>query len=325
MKKNNYCLTASDWILGIIELLINIGVSCFCEFVVLKGSGLIVGLCVTVLLFVEMIIINMVRANINQGLEPISKQIKDTLKIIEIDDIYKQVLNLPEEYKNYGDMFLSNFRENMNLLVHEGRTGQLDKIDYYTSLRSYLSKLKKGDSVWACSTFLDGEWDETDAEERLLMQELLSVDKRGIPTKRLYIIKDVTVFQVSKDNCRVLKNLLKYLDGSTYRNTESVAILQSDVDDILQPQQKRLINLGFCAFKYKEEGVNEILVRDSCLDMGDQTDIQGEIVFSPSLVQKTYEVFAHCCECSTPLKQFIFANTNEIGIAYLEANGIKNS
>ena len=125
MKKNNYCLTASDWILGIIELLINIGVSCFCEFVVLKGSGLIVGLCVTVLLFVEMIIINMVRANINQGLEPISKQIKDTLKIIEIDDIYKQVLNLPEEYKNYGDMFLSNFRENMNLLVHEGRTGQL--------------------------------------------------------------------------------------------------------------------------------------------------------------------------------------------------------
>ena len=192
-------------------------------------------------------------------------------------------------------------------------------------MRSYLSKLKKGDSVWACSTFLDGEWDETDAEERLLMQELLSVDKRGIPTKRLYIIKDVTVFQVSKDNCRVLKNLLKYLDGSTYRNTESVAILQSDVDDILQPQQKRLINLGFCAFKYKEEGVNEILVRDSCLDMGDQTDIQGEIVFSPSLVQKTYEVFAHCCECSTPLKQFIFANTNEIGIAYLEANGIKNS
>ena len=325
MRKNNYCLTASDWVLGIIELLINIGVSCFCEFVVLKGSGLIVGLCVTVLLFVEMIIINMVRANINQGLEPISKQIKDTLDIVKLDDCYKQYLNLPEEYKSYGKVFLDNFRENMNLLVQEKRTGQLDKVDYYNSLRSYLLDLKKGDSVWACSTFLDGEWDETDKEEKLLMQVLLTVDNKGVTTKRLFIVKDLSVFvcETSQEqDCKAIKNLLKYLDGETYPNTESVAISQEAVEKILNPQQKRLINLGFCAFKYKNDEDKRILVRDSCLDMGDQSDIQGEIVFNPQIIQKTYEVFEHCCDCASPLKEFIFSNTNQNGVTYLNSKGI---
>jgi hypothetical protein len=247
---------------------------------------------------------------------------------INLDNIMQSYNNISYELKPYAEKKLKEFSDYISILTEEQRTGELDKVEYYNSMYRYIDKTREKDNMWALSTGLDSEWDTSDSFEARLMQKFKEADQRGVKTNRIYIFKNDCKFKTDSNDSRSYHNLdllLPYLSKNEYPNTTSYAIGKS-VYDKLTKQQKDLMGNGFCAFYYADDSVKNVLVRDSCIDLGqDNKEISGEILFDDIEIQKIKKLFNELTNVKVLLKEFVLKNANDNAKVYLQSKGIEQS
>jgi hypothetical protein len=247
---------------------------------------------------------------------------------IELNNTMQSYNSISYELKPYAEKKLNEFNNSISILMEEQRTGELDKVTYYNSMCRYIDKTHGKDRMWALSVGLAPEWDPNDPFEATLMEKLEEADQRGVKTNRIYIFEDSSIFKTDNNNAKsyyYLDLLLPYLFNNGYPNTTSYAI-GKNVYDNLTDQQKNLMGNGFCAFCYIGDSVKDVLVRDSCVDLGhNNKEIRGEILFNNEEIQKIKNLFDDLTSVIVLLKEFVFSNANDSAKKYLQRKGITQS
>jgi hypothetical protein len=218
------------------------------------------------------------------------------------------------------------------------RTGRLPRFDYYHHLNDNVNLVVKGDAIWACSTFLENEWNSNDDDERTLMRNFRRADERGVETQRIFIFRNERLLKPNApvpgadisdsdfpEDYYTIKNLLPYLKGEVYKCTRSFAIGKTEYEQ-LTDKQKSLLGDGFCAF-YRKMTDDTFFFYDTPTDEAEKRLGDGEILFDTDIIREIKELFDMIVGSKRELKDYIFdqGNANENARTYLSNNGIKPS
>lgn len=240
---------------------------------------------------------------------------------IQLNEVYKQFLDTDERLKPFIQTILESNNALIKKYIDEERTGALALSVYYTELFKYAdiivedkvkSKGKYTGEVWALSCFLDGEWENNMGLETAWVNKLSDIDKKGVPTRRLYIFSNdkLSLLQESNDKNKI-KNFLSTLQpyctfncSSQYKNTTSFAINRNNFsEETLSPLGK-----GFFAIKLSDGSMT--LIRDLSIDNLSSNSLGGEIDFNESKKSETRKQWEVVMKAAIPLKEFLCININ---------------
>lgn len=308
-KKKNY-IDKIDLVTYISEVVVGIVITCVSCFL-LPANALMVGLLCLIIVFSNNILYFGLKKNYEEESTIVRQEIITLSDKIAIEKTMRTYSEIPEELKPFARNHLETFNASIIKLKDEQRTGELDTANYYNYLTNYVRSTKKGDNIWALSSFLPSEWDETNQYEAVLMDEFLKADQRGVMTNRLYIFNNEKLFIANKkepNSFCTLNQLLPYIKKDKYINTNSYAMGQSTYDN-LTSHQKKLLGLGFCAFDF-EDG-KTVLVRDVCADLGNIQEIRGEILFNDNIIKGIKDIFNIFSKELLSLNSFIFKHIND--------------
>lgn len=312
------------WIVGA-EFGIGIGVSIVSFYLLPEQAAVITVLYSSILVFKNSLYFSLKYIDLHKGnsiLEKIDRK-------IQLEDVMKLYNTIRPELKSFAKTEMNNFNKRIKLFSEGQRTGKLDQPTYYDSLIKYVKKTKKGDSIWACSTFLDEEWDGSiNPREEHLMREFEAADQRGVTSTRLYIFNDEDDKSLQPNSSDVnsnifIKNLLPYLNKDKYPNTSSFAIGRRDYDTLTE-QQKKIIGEGFCAFDYADPRITNIFTADTVVDSPNTSKkriICGEVLVNEDEINDTKELFNKTQSLRRTLKEYVFLIANNNAKVYLQNEG----
>ena len=310
-KYSDFCIVGAEILLGII-------ISA-CSFIKYEEQAVLITVVYTsMLVFKNTLYFALKYIDLEKEhnlLENIDKKLVD-------DKVMRAYREISCELKPFAEKKLEDLNKCITILTKEHRTGELDKVTYYTSMYKYVDKTRENDKMWALSTGLDNEWDTNDPFEARLVQKLKEADQRNVNTSRIYFISNDNIFKTDKNDPRSyyhLNLLLPYLSETDYPNTTSFAIGKL-VYDNLTKQQTELMGRGFCAFDYADESVKDVLVRDIVEQK--TKEICGEILFDRQEIQKIRKLFDDLTSVRMLLKKYVFDNANSDAIVYLQRKGI---
>lgn len=249
---------------------------------------------------------------------------------IQLEEVMKLYNTIRPELKPFAKAEMYRFKNKIKQFSNEQRTGKLDQPTYYDSLIKYLKDTKEGDVIWACSTFLNEEWDyDANPREEHLIREFKLADKRGVKSKRLFILKKENEEALnppdSNDNSnKFIKNLLPYLIKEEFPNTSSYAMGQSEYDS-LSNEQTKVIGQGFCAFEYADTNKTNIFVADTVVNASNSSNkrvICGEVLVNEDEIKDALELFDKTKSLRKTLKEYVVQTSNSYAKDYLKRKGV---
>lgn len=249
---------------------------------------------------------------------------------IQLEEVMKLYNTIRPELKSFAKTEMNIFKKKIKRFSDEQRTGKLDQPTYYDSLIDYLKDTKEGDVIWACSTFLDEEWDgDANPREEHLIREFELADQRGVKSIRLFIFnkeneKALNPPDSNNSSNEFIENLLPYLIEEEFPNTFSYAMGQSEYDS-LSNEQKKVIGEGFCAFDYADSNKTNIFIADTVANASNLSNkrvICGEVLVNEDEIKDTRELFNKTKSLRRTLKQYVVLKSNSYAKDYLKRKGV---
>lgn len=238
------------------------------------------------------------------NIKSLNNKISDIEKCVGISEVYKRILTLDEEEKEFHLNNLSDVETKLNKLINERRSGGLARSVYYGKLHDAANKIKddfrskdknkyKGE-IWAMSFWQNDEWDrDSNDDEDGWITALEEMDKLGIKTVRIAVMTYKNTLLKQKSIDREVDNLIKKIvdnchDDRVRKNTTTLFV--NDIAEDL----KKVIGKGFFAIKLDGDNGELSLIRGVSLDKLEGSELEGELVFDPNEVKKIRSAWEQC-------------------------------
>lgn len=235
------------------------------------------------------------------NIKSLDNKICDIEKCVGISEVYKKILLLDEEEKEFHWNNLNDVEKKLNRLVKERRSGGLARSVYYRKLHDAANKIKadikgkdrrryKGE-IWAMSFWQNDEWDANSNDyEDGWIRALEEMDSLGIRTTRIAVMsyKNILLKREFID-CEV-DNLLKKIVDNCHENRvrkNTTTLFINDIDD----DEKKIVGKGFFAIKLEGKNGELSLIRGVSLDKLEGSELEGELVFDPNEIRKIRKVW----------------------------------
>jgi len=234
----------------------------------------------------------------------LNNKIGDIEKCVGINEVYKRILMLDDEEKQFHWNNLSDAEKKLNQLIKERRSGGLARSVYYGKLHDAANKIKeditgkdkrryKGE-IWAMSFWQNDEWDKDSNDyEDGWIRALEEMDKLGIKTIRIAVMTYKNMLLKHKYIDKEVDNLLKKIVDNCHENRvrqNTTTLFVNDIADDL----KKIVGKGFFAIKLDGDNEELSLIRGVSLDKLEGSDLEGELVFDPNEVKKIRNVWEQC-------------------------------
>jgi len=248
------------------------------------------------------------------NIKSLNNKISDIEKCVGISEVYKRILMLDEEEKEFHWTNLSDVETKLNKLIKERRSGGLAKSVYYGKLHDAANKIvedfmgkdkrKYKGEIWAMSFWQDDEWDKDSNDyEDGWIKALEEMDKLGIKTIRIAVMTYKNSLLKHKYIDREVDNLLKKIVDNCHENRvrkNTTTLFVNDIADDL----KKIVGKGFFAIKLDGDNGGLSLIRGVSLDNLEGSELEGELVFDPNEVKKIRNVWEQCRITGKEPKEF---------------------
>lgn len=236
-----------------------------------------------------------------KNLMGLKNKISDIERCVGISEVYRKVLLLDEEEKEFHWNNLSDVEKELSKLIKERRSGGLARSVYYGKLHDAANKIKedikgkdkrryKGE-IWAMSFWQNDEWDKnSNDDEDGWIRALEEMDNLGIKTTRIAVMayKNTllkrNLIDIEVDN--LLKKIVDNCHENRVRKNTTTLFVNDIADDI-----KKIVGKGFFAIKLDGENGELSLIRGVSLDKLEGSELEGELVFDPSEIKKIRKVW----------------------------------
>ncbi len=283
---------------------------------------------VSVLFLVSQFMENQILSEIQDRQESnyvvLANSISEVQKSIDINQLYKKIYKL--ENKEQKDIYLElvqTFVETMNSRMDGARSGALSRHVYYGELtkasEAIISNKKEAQGssyqgeIWAMTFWQDDELDLSDSYENAWVRKMEVMDKMGIPTIRLCVMKNkksLLMRDTSDDSVETFLRRLKYYceKNAVCKNTKVYAI---DNIDTLSSREQEWIGKGFFAIKLANGDMR--LIRGVSLDNPNATTLGGEIDFDHERVTRIRDIWEKLIEESgkREINQYLWDTASE--------------
>ena len=140
----------------------------------------------------------LITRKIEAEVEPVHKlaevmDLSRELKAQQFSELQKTYLQITQdEFTGLKDEILQQSIRGLNRLVHSKQSEPLAMGAYYAWLLDALRNVDAGMKVWAVSTMMETEWDDSPQEEEFLRLNL-EVPERGAELERIFVVPDSIV------------------------------------------------------------------------------------------------------------------------------------
>jgi len=309
----------------ILEFLIPVAVACIALFVEDskipvdgKIASLAIGLGASIVLLQFTVKFNYDAQKENSAVRDTNlyKHIESLHSEIELGEVYKDLLSVDDKLKPF---LKATLESNINILkkyMADQRTGALELSVYYSQLTLSANTIiedkqrRRGNyagEIWALSCFLDDEWIDN-GFEGAWMDKMFEADKKGVPTRRLYIFpsEKLNLLRTGTDRQEVesfLTDLKPYCNNGTdvsqFQYTRSFAIEKSAFPEA----SLSLLGKGFFGTKLSSGDLT--LIRDVSIDNLSSNSLGGEVDFNEEKKELTRRQWELVVNAATPLDDFL--------------------
>lgn len=250
------------------------------------------------------------------NIKSLNNKISDIEKCVGISEVYKRILTLDEEEKEFHWNNISDIEKKLNTLIKERRSGGLARSVYYGKLHDAANKIKedikgkdkrryKGE-IWAMSFWQNDEWDKDSNDyEDGWIRTLEEMDNLGIKTTRIAVMTYKNILLKHKSIDSEVVNLLEKIVDNCHENRVRKNTTTLFVNDIAD-DAKKIVGKGFFAIKLDGDNEELSLIRGVSLDKLEGSKLEGELVFDPNEVKKIRNVWEQCRYTGKVPKEYFF-------------------
>jgi hypothetical protein len=240
----------------------------------------------------------------DNNIKNLNNKISDIERCVAISEVYKKILLLDEEEKEFHWNNLSDVEKKLNKLIMERRSGGLARSVYYGKLHDAAIKIKedikgkdkrryKGE-IWAMSFWQNDEWNKnSNDDEDGWIRALEEMDNLGIKTTRIAVMTYKNTLLKREIIDAEVENLLTKIVDNCHKNRVRKNTTTLFVNDIAD-DVKKIAGKGFFATKLDGENGELSLIRGVSLDKLEGSELEGELVFDPNEIKKIRKVWEQC-------------------------------
>jgi hypothetical protein len=234
----------------------------------------------------------------------LNNKMSDIEKCVGISEVYKKILTLDEEEKEFHWSNLSDVETKLNKLIKERRSGGLARSVYYGKLHEAAKKIiddfrgkdkkKYKGEIWAMSFWQNDEWDkDSNNDEDGWIRKLEEMDMLGIKTVRIAVMTYKNTLLKYKYIDGEVDNLINKIVDNCHDNRVRKNTTTLFVNDIAE-DLKKIVGKGFFAIKLDGDNGGLTLIRGVSLDKLEGSKLEGELVFDPNEVKKIRSAWEQC-------------------------------
>ena len=215
---------------------------------------------------------------------------------VKIDELFKRIYMVnDEQQRNIYIKSLETFVSTMMSRIDGARSGALSRIDYYNELNKAGNMIVDDNNahhsnysgeIWAMTFWCDDELDLSDESEAAWVAKMESMDKMGIKTRRLCVMKDkkgmMTRESLDEVTDAFLLRIKYYCEKN--RTNQNTTVYAIESIDSLSVKEQEWIGKGFFAIKLHTGELH--LIRGVSMDNPNATTLGGEIDFDVARVSE---------------------------------------
>lgn len=118
-------------------------------------------------------------------------------EVIDLAKTYNEISEL--EFSSLKIDIISNANRELSLMARMKRSGEMSTGSYYNWLINYIDGTKGRTKIWAISTMLGIEWDDS-PQEREFLRANLEAAARGVKIERVFIVKSADVNRLCENH-----------------------------------------------------------------------------------------------------------------------------
>lgn len=193
--------------------------------------------------------------------------------INQFNEIIRNYLEITEdEFRSVKNQVIEDAINKLLKLANQKVSDELSTGEYYNWLHPMIEKAEPSSSLWAVSTMLDCEWDDSPYEERFLLLNM-NAAKRGVLLERIFIVPETKFSEMIQN-----KGVKAHSDNSG--QLKAWVVFRENIEKS-DPSLVNQIGDGFIAFDE----------RVALVDMSTPDGMRGYVTMNLAEIQKLKRLF----------------------------------